>query len=621
MKNSYKVIVIGGGHAGVEAACAAARLGQPTALISLRRAGIGQMSCNPAIGGLGKGHIVKEVDALGGVMGRVTDLTGIQFRTLNSSKGPAVRASRAQCDRDLYKGAVLKAVEAQPNLSVVEAEVSAIEARAGKVSAVRLADGVALSCESVVVTTGTFLRALMHTGAEQQSGGRQGDLASNALSDSLRTLGFELGRLKTGTPPRLRRSTIDFNSLQEQPGEYPAKPFSIMTDAITQPQISCWITSTAEDVHDIIRANRERSPMFNGQIQSRGPRYCPSIEDKVYRFADKTSHNIFLEPEGHDSDIVYPNGISTSLPVDVQEEFVRKIKGLKNVQFLQYGYAVEYDFIDPRNLKPTLETKLIEGLFLAGQINGTSGYEEAAGQGLVAGANAALRVSGSEPLIISRGQGYIGVMIDDLINNGVDEPYRMFTSRAEYRLVLREDNAASRLTPLARKLGLITDTQWQRFESRDQDLQKALHWSENFRIKPTPDTNVWLSAQGSAELKDSITLAVLARRPELRMEDLLVRYPFEKSLAPDIVAALETEIKFKGYLTRQDDEIARMKKIEEVRIPDDFSYDELHSLRIEAREKLKRLRPYSVGQAMRIPGITPSAISLIAIELKRQGVI
>ncbi len=613
------IVVIGGGHAGAEAAWAAARLGVPTLLVTMVRAAIGRMSCNPAIGGIAKGQMVREIDALGGLMGLAADAAGIQFRILNRSKGPAVQAPRAQCDRRLYASAVQERLASTPNLSVIEGCVVGFDVarspggRGPIVRAVRLGDGRVLRCRCVVLTTGTFLRAVIHTGDCRAEAGRVGERAAVALGSALADLGFELGRLKTGTPPRVARDSVDFDRLEEQPGDENPRPFSFMNDRITLPQVSCWITHTNSGTHDLIRANLHRSPMYSGRITSPGPRYCPSIEDKVVRFADKPRHQLFLEPEGYESDRIYCNGISTSLPADVQEQMVRSIEGLERAVIVQVGYAVEYDYVPPQQTRPTLESKKLGGLFLAGQTNGTSGYEEAAGQGIIAGINAARLVLEAEPLVLGRDESYIGVMIDDLVTRGTVEPYRMFTSRAEYRLLLRSDNADARLTPIGRRLGLVDEARWRRF-SRKQAAAKAFaDWADRCRHDGRPLAH-WLRRPQSDDCADIDWHAWKKALPSslTGCGDVLL---------DEAMAAVTTTARYDGYIRRQEREIERFRRFETRRIPDDFDFSALGQLRQEARDKFSAVGPRSVGQARRIAGISPAdiAVVLLHLEARRRG--
>lgn len=610
-RSGYDVIVVGGGHAGAEAAWSAARLGARTVLITFSLEAIGRPSCNPAVGGIGKGQIVREVDALGGLMGRVADETGIQFRMLNRRKGPAVWAPRAQIDSGTYPAVLRRYLENCPNLKIIEASVEAVESEplgpscanalplaTSRVSGVRLSDGRVLAAHAVVIASGTFLRGLMHTGEAKAPGGRVGEPAATGLSASLAALGMELGRLKTGTPPRIARDSVDWSQLAVQHGDERPVPFSFLTDSLPQEQVCCWLTATNERVHELIRANLHRAPMYTGQIQSRGPRYCPSIEDKVVRFADKSAHQVFLEPEGRDSERIYANGISTSLPQDVQAQIVTSIRGLEHARVLQWGYAVEYDFVPPEQIDASLMTKRVRGLFLAGQINGSSGYEEAAGQGIIAGINAARFCAGASPVIIGRDQAYIGVMIDDLVTRGVTEPYRMFTSRAEHRLHLRYDNADVRLTPLGREIGLVDDERWQKFQAKSDKLAALLQSWEVLRF-------------------EGRTLADWIRRPEEDGQRFAAVFPELEPYARelDTWGRALVEIKYAGYLQRQQRSIDEFRRREEQVIPPDLNYSQVPHLRREAVERWSAVRPQNIGQAARVSGIHPTDLSVLLVYI------
>lgn len=623
---SFDVIVIGGGHAGTEAALAAARMGARTLLLTQSIETLGQMSCNPAVGGIGKGHLVREIDALGGLMARATDRAGIQFRTLNASKGPAVRATRAQADRQLYKQAVRAALENQPDLTLFQQEAADLLVEGEAVRGVVTITGIVFEAPAVVLTVGTFLGGRIHVGLDNYQGGRAGDPPSNRLASRLRELPLRVGRLKTGTPPRIDARSLDFSVMTAQPGDVPVPVFSALGRADEHPnQVNCFITHTNERTHAVIRAATDRSPMFTGRIEGVGPRYCPSVEDKVVRFADKASHQIFVEPEGLTTNEVYPNGISTSLPFDVQYEFVRTIRGFENVHLTRPGYAIEYDFFDPRDLRPSLETRSLHGLFFAGQINGTTGYEEAAAQGLVAGINATLKVRNREAWIPSRSEAYIGVLIDDLVTRGTREPYRMFTSRAEHRLLLREDNADMRLTPVGRQLGLIDDERWRLFEQKARLTELELRRLNAVRLKPAEIPADWSErVLGGPPARDYSAFELLLR-PEVSYDDLL-----EIAGAPDwtgtddripgqVRAQIEVHAKYSGYIERQQDEIERQRRNEETRLPEDLDYLQVAGLSHEVRQKLSEARPATLGQAARLPGITPAAISILMVHLKKRS--
>ena len=619
-KKDFDVIVVGGGHAGTEAALASARCGAKTLLLSQNIETLGQMSCNPAIGGIGKGHLVKEIDALGGIMAKAIDLGGIQFRTLNASKGPAVRATRAQADRKLYKQAVRYTLENQPNLALFQQTVSDLIVEGNKVVGVKTQMGLDFRAKAVVLTAGTFLAGKIHIGLENYSGGRAGDPASVALAERLRELPFRIDRLKTGTPPRIDGRTIDFSKLEEQHGDTPLPVFSFMGKREQHPrQIPCYITRTNTQTHDIIRAGLDRSPLYSGIIEGIGPRYCPSIEDKIVRFADRDTHQIFVEPEGLDTHEIYPNGISTSLPFDVQYEFVRSMLGFENAEIVRPGYAIEYDFFDPRDLKMSLETKHMDALFFAGQINGTTGYEEAAAQGLIAGLNAARLSLGLESWCPTRDQAYMGVMIDDLITCGTQEPYRMFTSRAEYRLLLREDNADLRLTEKGRELGLVDDERWQAFETKresistlQEDLKKK--WIRAETEEATQVADIW----GKPLLKEA-NLMELLRRPEVDVQRLLGFLKGGEAINEQVGEQVEIQAKYAGYIVRQQTEIDKTSRYDHLKLPDSLDYTGVPGLSNEVSQKLKAQRPETLGQASRIPGMTPAAISLLLVYLKKKS--
>lgn len=621
----YDVIVVGGGHAGTEAALAAARMGVRTLLITHNIETLGQMSCNPAIGGIGKTHLVKEIDALGGAMARATDRAGIQFRILNSSKGPAVRATRAQADRVLYKAAVRSILENQPNLDIFQQPVDDLIVNGETVAGVVTQMGLRFFAPTVVLTTGTFLGGKIHIGLENSSGGRAGDPPSIALAQRLRELPFNVGRLKTGTPPRIDARSVDFSVMEAQAGDTPVPVMSYLGSAEEHPQqVNCYITSTNERCHEIIRGGLDRSPMYTGVIEGLGPRYCPSIEDKVMRFADKTSHQVFVEPEGLNTHELYPNGISTSLPFDVQIQLVRQIRGFENAHITRPGYAIEYDFFDPRDLNYSLETKFIKGLFFAGQINGTTGYEEAAAQGLLAGLNAALASQEKEAWCPRRDEAYIGVLVDDLITLGTNEPYRMFTSRAEYRLLLREDNADLRLTEKGRELGLVDDERWAHFTAKKEGIDKELARLKVNWIQPTSDKAKEINKLLEKPMSREYSLADLLARPEVSYTELMHAVGHEKTpesgtveLQRQITEQAEIHIKYKGYIDRQEDDIQKLKRQEDTPLPEDFDYQQMQGLSNELKQKLQKVRPDNIARASRIPGMTPAAISLLLIYLKK----
>jgi tRNA uridine 5-carboxymethylaminomethyl modification enzyme len=619
-QDQYDVIVVGGGHAGTEAALAAARQGVKTLLLTQNIETLGQMSCNPAIGGIGKGHLVKEIDALGGAMAQAADKGGIQFRILNASKGPAVRATRAQADRVRYKAAIRQVLENQPNLYLFQQAVDDLIVENHRVAGVVTQSGLRFGAKTVVLTVGTFLGGVIHIGLQRHQGGRAGDPASIALAERLRALPFRVDRLKTGTPPRIATSSIDFSGLTEQPGDTPTPVFSFLGKRDDHPaQISCYITHTNEKTHEVIRNNLDRSPMYSGEIEGIGPRYCPSIEDKVVRFADRNAHQIFLEPEGLDCNEVYPNGISTSLPFDVQYDIVRSMKGLENAHITRPGYAIEYDFFDPRDLNPWLETKHMPGLFFAGQINGTTGYEEAGAQGLIAGLNAGLQARGKDHWYPRRDEAYIGVLIDDLITSGTKEPYRMFTSRAEYRLMLREDNADKRLTPIGRELGIVDDVRWAAYSAKQEAVEAEFTRLRTSKLAPEKVDQAHVTKVLGEPLSKSTTALELLRRPNIDYATLMALLGENSEVSEEVSEQVVINTKYAGYIDRQKTEIDKLQRHENTNLPSDLDYSNVRGLSNEVREKLQNAKPQSLGQAARISGVTPAAVSLLLVHLKRTG--